>query len=141
MSISDTTLSVDVFSAIRTALVASAIKITEETGGATKTVSIVPAYVNDNKTKPQIAINPIIAEKRLDKFGGTKGRQFINVTVDCFYTSTRGIEQMSDQIVASIEGTTFDGMELVGWTSDAGFSDPNFGQYFVKSITFTFDRE
>lgn len=141
MSISDTTISVDVFSAVREALVASAIKITQENGGATKTASVTPTYLNDRKTVPQVVISPIVIDKRLDKFGGTKGRQFISVTVECVYTDTRGIEQMSDQVVASIEGVTFDGMELVGWTSDSSFVDPNFGQYHVKSITFTFDRE
>lgn len=141
MSISNATLSVDVFSAVRAALVAAAIKITEETGGATKTVTIGTAYTNVNNTKPTIVINPIVKSEEQYKFGNTTGRQFINVTVECFYTTTRGIEQMSDQVETAIKGTTFDGMDLVGVTSDSGFSDPNFGQYHVKSITFTFDRE
>lgn len=141
MVISDSTVSVDVFSAVRTALVAAALKITEENGGATKTASVVPAYANDRKTTPQVVINPIAKSEDQFKFGKTTGRQFINVTIECYYITTRGIEQLSDQVETAIKATTFDGMDLVGITSDFGFSDPNFGQYYVKSLTFTFDRE
>jgi hypothetical protein len=141
MSISDATISVDVFSAVRAALVAAAIKVTDETGGATKTASIMPAYINDRKTTPQVVINPIAKSEEQYKFGKTTGRQFINVTVECFYTTSKGIEQMSDAVETAIKATTFDGMELVGITTDYGFVDPNYGHYHVKSLTFTFDRE
>lgn len=141
MSISDATVSVDVFNEVRTALVSASIKITEETGGATKTASVVSAFPNDRKSVPLILITPITKSENEFKFGKTTGRQFINVTVDCYYITTRGIEQMSDQVETAIKATTFSGMELVGITSDTGFSDQNSGQYYVKSLTFTFDRE
>jgi hypothetical protein len=140
MSISDATISVDVFNEIRASLVASAIKITEE-GGATKTATVTSAYANDRKTIPQIVINPIAKTEEQYKFGKTTGRQFINVTVDCYYVTTRGVEQLSDAVETAIKATTFSGMELVGITTDFGFVDPNFGQYQIKSHTFTFDRE
>jgi hypothetical protein len=144
MSISDNTLSVDIFTTIRTVLVDADIVITKD-DSSTKSASIKPAYVNDRAAMPLIVVNPIAKTEDTFKFGSNQGKKSIAVTVDCYYITTRGIEQMSDQVEAAIKTAVSDGtiteMDLVEITSDYGFVDPNNGTYYIKSLTFIFDRE
>lgn len=140
MTISDATLGVDVFTTIRTALVDASIKITED-DGSKKSASVLPAYSNTKATLPQIIVESPSKDESEYKFGSNTGRQFISVTVTCFYTTAKGCEQLRDAVNNTISNLSLNEMQLVGVTFDNAFSDPNDGSYHEKSATFTFDKE
>ena len=139
MSISDTTIYTDIFTEIRQALVSASIVVTDDLG-ATKLASVSPAYVNDRKTVPQIVIEGNQKSESIDKFGAVNGKQTINVTVGCYFITAKGKEQLAQGVESAIKNATLS-MTLNEISSDDAFVDPNYGDYHVKSITFTFDRE
>lgn len=144
MAISDSTLSVDVYNTIRTLLLTpTAPHITNSTTSATTLAGVNIAYNDKAPTKPQIIINPATYTESEYRFGSGnvgKGRKMINVTIDCYASSTLGTDQLSDLILSRISDYSFEGMELVGVITDQAFMNPNTTKYQSKSITLTFDR-
>lgn len=144
MAISDSTLTVDVYGAVRTFLLATAPYVTNTTS-ATTTAAVVNAAYNDKQPqKPQLIINPATYTESNFKFDNSRighGRKFINVTVDCYAGTSLGTDQLHDQIRDALADYSFDGMELVALSSDQAFINPNLNKYHLKSIIFTFDRE
>lgn len=145
MSISDNTLSVDVWNTVRSVLVEASIKITNTTTAGTKTASVLASYNDKKPSVPQIIIQPIDSDESEYKFGSSNGRKFINVTIECYYQNTLGVDQLSDGSKAAIreacEDGTITGMDLVGVTETYAFTDPNQTKFHLKTVTFTFDRE
>jgi len=142
MTINNATLSVDVFNALRTVLTTPATPfITNSTTNATTLSSVNAAYNDKTPTRPQIIINPITFDEAQYKFGSSIGKKIISVTVDCYASNTLGTDQLGDQVYNRITSTDFDGMSIVGVTSEQAFTNPNTTKYQLKSYTFTFDRE
>jgi hypothetical protein len=142
MAISDTSLSVDVFGSIRTALVSASIAVTSQTVPTEVTsASILAAYNDKSVGRPQIIINPIQIDESGYKFGGVYGKKFINITVDCYYKNSLGIDQMYDQVYNALAANTVEGISLVGVTTDVEFDSPGEQKYHRKSGTFTYTRE
>jgi hypothetical protein len=143
MSINDATISTDVFDTIRSILVSANIKIVE--GDKSRTPSILAQY-NDQKTLvPQIVIIPAEISEDSYRFGSKYGKKFINLSIECYYQNTYGIDIMSDQIKeavssALVSGNTV-GMDLVGISENYGFVVPNDNKFHFKTITFTFIKE
>jgi hypothetical protein len=138
----DSTLHVDVWNAIRTALVSTSIYITNSSTGATTAASIEASY-NDKSGRPQIIIVPISIAESEFRFGSSYGKRFIDVTLECYYKNTLGIDQMADQVESIIRGAVLPnfGMELIGVVSDYSYAGINENKNHLKSITFSFDRE
>jgi hypothetical protein len=145
MSISDATISTDVFDAIRTAIVAISPKITEGSPAKYRTASVLAQYNDTKVSVPQIVITPTNLSESEYRFGGRYGKRFINVTVECYYTTTLGVDQLADQvkesIVDAIDNKSLIDMDLVGVSEDYAFTDPNQIKYHLKSVTFTFVKE
>jgi hypothetical protein len=139
--VSDSTLSTDVFTAIRNVLVASAPYITNSTTSATSAATINAVYNDKEPQRPQITINPVTFDESEWKFGSIHGHKMINVNIDCYASNTLGVDQLFDQVSASLKGTVIDGMEMVAIASDYGFSSASDAKYHVKSMTLTYDRE
>lgn len=139
MAISNTTLSTDVYGAIRTALVGANIKVTFK--NTTIDTSVVPAYNNDKTNVPQIVIYDSEYAESSYKFGSNHGKKLISVLIECYYTDGRGASEMKDKVINAIKSTVFDGMELVAVTTDTAFINPNLQKYHLVGITCTFDRE
>lgn len=135
MTISNSTLTSDVFTDIRTELVAAS--ITAESTSA----SIYAAFNDKTPTRPQIVIQPISVQEALFRIGGTEGKKFINVIIDCYYKNTAGLDEMYDQVVETVKAASFDDIELIAISSDYAFNTSNEQKFHMKSITFTFDRE
>ena len=140
MTVSNATISADVWTAVKAAIENASPIVTLSTS-ATKSAAVEAVYVNKRTTTPQIVVNPIQKEESEYKFGATRGRMFINITVDCYYKNTLGIDQLADQVEEAIANEDFGNMELVGISSDYAYTDPNEADFHLKSITFTFDKE
>lgn len=139
--VSDQTLATDVFTAVRTILVNASLATTTGTSPVQTASAIVAASYNDKTpARPQIILRPAAISESEYKFGSTRGRQFINVVVECYGTSTLSVDQLQDQSVFALSENTIDGLQLVGYTSDYSYFSISDAKYHVKTITFNFDR-
>lgn len=141
MTISDSTLNSDIFTDVRTELVAANLAVTNETDSNTATATIGAQYKDSKTARPQVVIMPAETSESDFKFGSVYGKRFVNVTIECYYKSTLGVDQLADQVEEAIRRATFTGQELVAVSGDYAFNTVNDNKYHLKSITFTFDRE
>lgn len=143
MSISDATISNDVFDVVRTTLVAANISVTE--AGNTRKSSVLAQYNDKKPTLPQIVITPIDISEDSYRFGGKYGKKFINVIVECYYPNTYGVDVMADAtreaIITAMDNGSITGMDLSAITESYGFINQDENKFHLKSITFTFIRE
>jgi hypothetical protein len=141
MSISDDSLRVDVFNTIRTIIVSVSPVVTNTTTSATTVASIRAAYNDKTTTTPQIVIEPAVIDEDSWKFSSFQGKKSINVTVECYYKNSLGVDQLTDQVTKAVKEASISGMELVAVSSDVAFVNPNMAKFHLTAITFTFDRE
>lgn len=134
MTISNSTFTSDIWTDVRTSLVAAS--ITAESTVA----SIVASFSDTSVTRPLVVIEPVTVDEAERKFGG-RGKRFANVVVECYYKNTSGLDEMFDKVVDTIENESFDDIELVATSSDYAFNLGNDQKFHMKSVTFTFDRE
>ena len=140
MTITDETLSSDVWTDIRAALVASSISVDSKTA----TIQATYADIQDNNgsaRKPFIIIHPINLEETKDKFGSNQGKKFINVFIDCIYKNTLYMDELADKVTYSLSNANILGISLIGVTSDYAFTDPANKKYHEKNLTFSYVRE
>ena len=136
--VQDATLSRDIWTAVRTALVAATIQVTD---GTVKNATVAAAY-NDQKTSsPQIIIYPIDVDESVWKFGSNQGKKFINLPLEIYYSNTLGLDQLDDKVRELIKETEIPGIELVGITSAYSYTNPALVKYHTKLINLTYDRE
>lgn len=141
MAISDRTLTVDIWSELRTKLVALAPYITNTQTSATTAASIRAAYNDQSNTRPQIVIFPVNPNKKNDTFSQTVSSKMINVIIDCYASNTLYADQLYDQVSYELELSPIEGIELVGITTDSPFNAAADSKYHVKSLILTYDRE
>ena len=140
MTISNATISSDVWYSVKTAIYNASPTVTL-TGTEVKQASVIPSYKSSRTTTPQIVVNPIEKSESEYKFGANRGRMFINITVDCYYSTTLGVDQLADQVEEAVSNYDFGNMELVAMSSDYAYTDPSAQDFHLKSITFSFDKE
>jgi hypothetical protein len=142
MTISDTTISQDVFNSIRAKVVAAAPYVYNATTTTTVAASIVASYNDKTPSRPQIVINPALIDENEWKFGSSQGKKVINVVIECYYNNTLGIDQLFDSVRAALVANDIDGMDLMAISSDYGVAtNPADAKYQLKSGTFTYERE
>jgi len=139
--VSNSTLSTDIWTDVRTILVAAAPYVTNSSTSATTAASIVAAYNDQDVNRPTIAINPIATNESDYKFGSNEGKKFINVTIDCYYKNTLGVDQLIDQVINALKNTDIDGCEIIATATDYAFNLAADSKYHLKSVTVTYDRE
>ena len=64
-----------------------------------------------------------------------------NVTIDCYYKNSRGTAELLGQVINTIKNTTYDGMDIVGLSTDTAFNLSQDNKWKMQSVTFVFDRE
>lgn len=139
--VSDSTLSTDMFTAIRNIIVAKAPYVTNSTTSSTTAASIVAQYADKQTNRPQIVIHPIMVEENTWKFGGFQGKKIINVVVDCYHSTSLGTDQLFDQVNDAMKTNIIDGVDLIGIASDIAFTNPNESKFHMKSGTYVYDKE
>ena len=140
MAIADQTLSSDVWTAIKTALVAATIVV----DGKAATIQATYADVQDGNgsaRKPFIIVHPINLDEVKNKFGSNQGRKNINVFIDCIYKNTLYMDELADKATYALSEANINGISLIGITSDYAFTDPANKKYHEKNITFSYLRE
>ena len=137
--VSDSSIATDVWSEIRSILVSSNLQVTTNDG--VKDASIEASYNDKNTSKPQVIIYPISHDESEWKFGSFEGKKLINVQLEIYHNTTRGIDQLEGQVLEPIKNTEIPGIELVGITTDYAFTNPMLTKYHLKTITLTYDRE
>jgi hypothetical protein len=142
MSISDATLSSDVWTAVKTLLVSATPTVTlGGTSPTTYTATIAASYNDKAIATPTIVVNPIDIDEQVIKFGNTRGTQVITVTMDCYYKNTLGVDQLADQVINALATTAIEGLPLSGWTTTTAWVNPNEAKYQLKTVVAAFRRE
>jgi len=141
MTVSDSTVYIDIFTDIRSILVSANLATTNSSTGATSTATIAADYNDKAPNKTQVIINGADKDMSRFKFGKARGREFINVTIDCYDPKTLGVAQLASQVEEAILSASWPGMSIVAVSSNQGFLTVNDTRYHIKSLTFTFDRE
>jgi hypothetical protein len=143
LTISDATIYTDVFTSVRSLLVSTSnpIYVTNSTTSATTAAGIEAVYNDKVPTKPIIVIIPPQKTESFNTFDSSQGKKFINITLECYYSTTLGIDQMAQQVEHILKTNPIAGIDLIGITSDYAFTDPNMSKYHMKSITVSYDRE
>lgn len=142
MTISNDTLDGDVFSEIRTILVAAAPSVIDSLASPTVVSAAINATFNDKQlTTPQIVINPIELDESNFKFGGVQGRKMVNAEIECYARIGDYMDQLASQVRRTMLSNTLSGMDIIGITSDRGVTEANDAQWQRKSLMFSYMRE
>jgi purine nucleoside permease len=135
--VSDSTLYTDVWTEIRTILVAAAPSVTSPSAAS---ASINASYNDKASTKPQIVIQPITKEENEWFFGSNQGSKILNVIIDCYGRNSLGADELQQQVEDALKTNAVDGIYLSGITSNYVFGEVNDCKYHLKSTTFTYGR-
>jgi hypothetical protein len=139
--VEDKTLKVDIWSAIRSALVGK-VYVSNLATTTTTGASIVATYNDDYPTKPIVEIMPLRVEELFDEFNNIQGNKDIAVTINCYYKNSLGVDQMDDQITDILKTTKIDGISLRSIYSDYGIPlTPNDNKYHIKSLSISYNRK
>jgi hypothetical protein len=142
MSITDANITSSLWNEVKSILVASAPYVTAGVESTdTVVASIKGTYSDTAASRPTIVINPIVMDEGEWKFGSNQGHKFLNITIDCYYSRSLGVDELFDQVQHALKTNVINGVELVAVASDIGFSSANDNKYHVKTGTFTYDRE
>jgi hypothetical protein len=141
MTLNEQTLSTDFWTDVRTLLVAQNLKVTNSSTSATTAASIKAAYNDQTASKPQVVINPITDSKTQDKFSDYNGANFINLIIDCYYSSSLGADQLRDQVKYALERNPIGGMEPNDINTTPGFLEVGEQKYHIATISATYKRE
>lgn len=114
MSIADATISNDVFTDIRTKLVAGL-----------SGVSVNAVYNDKNNGKNQVVITPAFVNESFDKFGGTEGKKAITVILTMYQNTTLALDQLADSVRTIVKANDVDGIDLVSIDEDYAFNLSN----------------
>jgi uncharacterized protein YaiE (UPF0345 family) len=139
MAISDSTLAQNVFTDVRSALVAAS--ITTSIGSTVSSANILAAHPDKVYAKPQIVILPIQSDEGDFKFGGSEGRKAINVVIECYSDKSLGVDQLADGVRAALKANTITGIDLVGFSEDYAFNSPGENKFHLKTLTASYLRE
>lgn len=143
MAISDSTLSQDVWSDVRSALVSASIvtSLVSGTTVSTSNANITGQYPEKTVSKPQIVILPINLSEDTYKFGNNYGRKLINVVIECYSDKSVLVDQMADMVKEKLSTNGITGIDLVGLSEDYAFSSPGENRMHLKTVVATYRRE
>lgn len=140
--VNDQTLASDTWSGIKTLLVAANLATTTGTSPTSVVSAPVVATFNDKIVpRTQVVVTPASISESEYKFGGSRGKRFINVSIECYGPSTLAVDQLQDQVVYALSENVIDGLQLVGYTSDYSYGGIGENKFHLKTITFNYDRE
>mgnify|MGYP007100043643 CR=1 FL=1 len=140
--VSDQTLSSDVWTSVKTLLVAANLATTSGTTPTVVSSPVIAATYNDKTVqRGLVVVSPASVSESEYKFGSTRGHKFINMTIECYGPSTLAVDQLQDQVVHTLSENEISGLQLVGYTSDYSYGGVGDNKFHVKAITFNYDRE
>lgn len=139
--VSDQTLKVDIWTAVRSALV-NKVYVNNLTTTTTTLASVVSSYNDGYPSKPIIEVMPVKVDEVLDRFNSYQGSKDIFVSINCYYKTSLGVDQMDDRITDILKTTEIEGICLKGVSSDYGVPlTPNDNKYHIKTLSLSYSRE
>jgi len=130
LTINDATISVDIFTDIRTKLVAGL-----------SSASVNASYNDRNGGKNQVVITPVSINEDFDKFGGTEGKKAITVVLMMYHSDTLSLDTLCDEVRVAIKANDISGMSLVSIDEDYAFNLSLEDKLHSKSFSCAYLRE
>lgn len=130
MTISDATIASDIFSSVKTKLVAGL-----------SSASVNATYNDKNGGSNQVLITPAFVNEDFDKFGGTEGKKAITVVLQLFHKNTLSLDALSDEVRVILKANDIDGMDLVSIDEDYAFNLSLEDKLHSKSFSVAYLRE
>lgn len=140
MSISDNTISQDVWTSVRNKLVAANLFATNTATSTTIPANITGSHPDNTLNKPHVVINSAQIPESEFRFGGTEGKKFINVLIDVYAPNSQFMDQISDQIRVAIKADDIEGMSLIDLADTVAFINPAFQKYHQRTFTAVYVR-
>lgn len=133
--VSDSSISTDMWDAIKTICVASL-------STASISGSVEAAFTPKKNGKPVVIIPPVKTPKVKNKFGsGNKGRYDMTATVYCYARNTLDVDNLKQAIFNGLDTTPIDGVSLNSLDDDYSFAEINDAVWHLQTITATYNRE
>jgi len=104
------------------------------------TVTVTAAYIDDNKTFPQVVINPIDMSEDEYTFTRAYGKKTLISVIDIYTKKNKDIDTISDQLYTTIRDMSAQGIMLVNWNESTALETPNDNKVHLKSISLEFRR-
>ena len=131
MTISDSTIRTDVWTAVKNKIVAAALGA-DVNGNYKDKLSV---------KKPQIVIAPINKDEAEFKFGSINGKKTINIFIDVYADTSLIADTLSQGIDNALAQNDIDGMDLIALSSDTAFVNPQEIKYKLVNLVYTYQRE
>ncbi len=139
MTISDTSLRNSVYLEIKNLLSSAGLQYYDNTDTAVTGVTITAAYIDDDRTFPQVVIN----NSNIAKSDFTFDKSALNtiqIMIDIYTKKAKNLDYITDQI-DNISGLkSIQGMNLIAWDETKAYSPVNDNKIHLKSITLTYKR-
>jgi hypothetical protein len=140
MAISDSSLRNSIYTDIKSVLDAASLKYYNNKNQDVTGVTISAAYIDDNKTFPQVIINTANVAKDEFSFNRDNMTNTIQVMIDIYTKKKKNEDYITDQI-DNISGLKkIQGLSLTNWDETTAFSPENENKIHLKSITLTYKR-
>lgn len=130
MTINDSTIAKDVFTSIRTKLVAGL-----------SGVSVNAVYNDKNNGKGQVVITPAFVNEDLDKFNATEGKKAITVILTVYADLPRTMDVNADAVRVLIKQNDIEGISLVSIDEDYAFNLSLEDKLHAKTLSCAYLRE
>ena len=131
MTISDSTIRTDVWTAVKNKIVAAALGA-DVNGNYKDKLSV---------KKPQIVIAPINKDEAEFKFGSINGKKTINIFIDVYADTSLIADTLAQGIDNALVQNDIDGMDLIALSSDTAFVNPQEIKYKLVNLVYTYQRE
>ena len=129
MTINNTTFYTDLYTEVRTVLLAAS--ITNPDGD---TPEVLGSYNDKKATRPQIIIEPANLSEARYKFGSTEGKKIVNLTITIYDKKRGNVNSVLQQVQAAIKANDFDDLMLTEMSTDDAFVNPNDAKYHSLSL-------
>ena len=130
MTINDATIAKDIFTSVRTKLVAGL-----------SGISVNAVYNDKNNSKGQVVITPAFVNEELDKFGGTEGKKAITVVLTVYAEKPLTMDTTADSVRVLIKANDLVGMSLVSIDEDYAFNLSLEDKLHSKTLSCAYLRE
>lgn len=104
------------------------------------TVTVTASYIDNDKSLPQVVINPVNVSEEEFTFTRAYGKKNLEVIIDIYTRKAKDIDQISDELYVTIRDMSAQGIMLVRWTEGNDIELPNDTKLHTKSISLEFTR-
>ena len=104
------------------------------------TVKVTAAYIDDDKSFPQVVVHPVDINKSPLSFNRSYFDNSLVVMIDIWTRKNKEKDQISDEIDDLLSSLKIDGVCLVGWDESNALEPQGGNKIHLKTITLTYKR-